>query len=81
MVGLLFIPVSDADSESGFSLLRKIHTDQRPSLTQETLISLMIMKFNSAENCYEATFTEDLLKKCKKATSIVVKSYSSLSDH
>ena len=71
MAGLLSIPVSNADSERG--MLRKIHTDQWPSLSQETLISLITMKFNSIENCYESTFTEDLLKKCKKATSIVVK--------
>ena len=29
MVGLLSIPASNADSERGFSILRKIHTDQR----------------------------------------------------
>ena len=33
----LGIPVSNADSERGFSMLRKIHTDQWPSLRQETL--------------------------------------------
>ena len=31
MAGLLSIPVSNADSEKGFSILRKIHTDQRPT--------------------------------------------------
>lgn len=29
MAGLLSIPCSNADSERGFSILRKIHTDQR----------------------------------------------------
>ena len=44
----LTIPVSNADSERGFSILRKINTDQRPSLSQETLIALMTL-----ECCYE----------------------------
>ena len=32
MAGLLSIPASNADSERGFSVLIKIHTDQRPTL-------------------------------------------------
>ena len=32
MSGLSTIPVSNADSERGFSVLRKIHTDQCPTL-------------------------------------------------
>ena len=41
MMGLLVIPASNADSERGFSMLRKIHTDQRASLKQKTIVSLM----------------------------------------
>ena len=40
MPGLLTIPDSNANSERGFSILKKIHTDQRPSvstLTEELL--------------------------------------------
>ena len=73
MTSLLTIPVSNADSERGFSMLRKIHTDQRPSLSQETLISLMTVKFNCLECCYESALIEELLKECKRATSKVVK--------
>ena len=73
MTSLLIIPVSNADSERGFSMLRKIHTDQIPSLSQETLISLMTVKFNCLECCYEAALSEELLKECKRATSKVVK--------
>jgi hypothetical protein len=61
MAGLLSIPVSNADSECGFSMLRKIHTDQRANLDQSTIIALMGMKFNSA---------------CKKATTLVKLIYS-----
>ncbi len=74
MAGLLSIPVSNADSERGFSMLRKIHTDQRPSLNQDTLIALMTMKFNCSDfSCYESNFSDDVLTKCKKATSLMVK--------
>ena len=67
MAGLLSILVSNADSERGFSMLKKIHTDQRPSLNQDTLIALMTVKFNcSYFSCYESTFN-------KKATSLMVK--------
>ena len=45
MTGHLTIPVSNADSERAFSTLRYIRTDQRPSLSQKTSISLMIIKF------------------------------------
>ena len=68
MAGLLSIPASNADSERGFSVLRKIHTDQRPTLKQSTIISLMAIKFNSEECCHDAKFTDELLSKCKKAT-------------
>ena len=45
MTGLLCIPVSNADSERGFSILRKIHTGQRSNLMQSTIIALMSIKF------------------------------------
>ena len=41
------------DSEWRFSILRNIHTDQRTSLTQSTLISFMSIKFNSEECCLD----------------------------
>ncbi len=73
MAGLLSIPVSNADSERGFSMLRKIHTDQRPSLKQDTIIALMTMKCNCSSNCYNSIFTEKLLAQCKNATYLAVK--------
>ena len=68
MAGLLTIPASNADSERGYSVLRKIHTDQRPSLKPSTISSLMAIKFNSEECCYDTPFSPELLSKCKKAT-------------
>ena len=45
--GLMLIPCcSNADSEWGFSILRKIHTDQKSNLDQSTVIALVTLKFN-----------------------------------
>ena len=68
MAGLLTIPASNADSERGFSILRKIHTGQRPGLKLETIAALMSVKLNSEECCCDTHFTPEILSKCKKAT-------------
>ncbi len=44
-------------------MLRKVHTDQRPSLKQSTIISLMTIKFNSEECCHDSIFSEELTTK------------------
>ena len=54
MAGLLTIPTSNADAERGFSILRKIHTDQRSNLSQSTIIALMSINFNADSCCYDA---------------------------
>ena len=69
MYGLLVIPCSNADSERGFSILRKIHRDQRASLDQSTIIALMSMKLNCDNCCHDILMDSNLLnKQCKKAT-------------
>ena len=55
------------------SLIYDIHTDQRPSLKQDTIIALMTMKFNSISSCYNSIFTKELLDQCKKATYLAVR--------
>ena len=72
MAGLLTIPISNADAERGFSILRKMHTDQRSNLSQSTIIALMSIKFNADSSCYDAEIPPELLKKCKKATSVTL---------
>jgi hypothetical protein len=59
MAGLLSVPVFNADSERGFSILRKIHTDQRPTLKPATIAALMSIKFNSEECCYDTPFIQN----------------------
>ena len=73
MMGLLTIPVSNADSERGFSMLRKVQTGQRSSLSQSTIVALMSIKFNNECCCFNLELPEDLLKDCKKATTLAVK--------
>ena len=68
MAGLLSIPSSNADSERGFSMLRKIHNDQRSNLDHSTIVSLMSLKFNCDSCCYDTKLTSELLSDCKKAT-------------
>ena len=70
MAGLLSIPSSNADAERGFSILRKIHTDQRPTLLHSTIVSLLSLKYNNLSSCFETSLPDELISKCKKATSI-----------
>ena len=53
MSGLLSIPCSNADAERGFSVLRKVHTDQRASLSQSTIINLLRVKMNNTDCCLQ----------------------------
>ncbi len=69
---LMSIPASNADSERGFSMLRKVHTDQRLSQKQSTIISLMTIKFKSEECCHDSIFSDELLTKCKKKQSYCI---------
>ena len=69
MAGLLAIPSSSVDSERGFSILRKIHTDQRSNLDQGTVVTMMSLNFNSDDCCHEVQYEQEILNTCKKATS------------
>ena len=70
MAGLLSIPCSNADAERSFSVLRKIHTDQRASHSQSTIINLLSVKMNNSNCCIDTEFSEELIAKCKKATTL-----------
>ena len=72
MAGLLTIPCSNADTERGFSVLRKVHTDQRASLSQSKIITLMSIKMNNSDCCIDTELSDDLLTKCKNATTLTL---------
>ena len=76
MSGLMTIPVSNADSERGFSMLRKIHTDQRSNLDHSSIVALMAMKFNVDDCCWDINLSPELLRECKKATKSYVAPHS-----
>ena len=71
---------SVTSSKVGARVSRKIHTDKRHSLKQETQISLMTIKFNANNDCYESCFSDEPLTKCKKATRLAVKDSQKAAD-
>ena len=68
MAGMISFPCFNADAEQRFSVLRKIHTDQRSNLDQSelTIVSPMSIKFNCLGCCYGARLSEELLTKSVK---------------
>ena len=67
---LLVLPHTTADPERLFSMVRKIETDHRGSLLPSTLASLLSVKLNTDEECYNSCelFTPSLLQSVKSAT-------------
>ena len=66
---LLSIPASNADSERVFSLVRRIKTDYRSSLSTETVSALIGCHFNNTATCCETyKFDHTLLSKVKTCT-------------
>ncbi|KAK3092860.1 hypothetical protein FSP39_007996 [Pinctada imbricata] len=65
---VLVLPNSNADSERAFSIVKKIHTESRADLGNDTINSLLSCKFNQKALCYEYKPPEDVLKAAKCAT-------------
>lgn len=66
---LLAIPVSNADSERVFSLVRRIRTDFRASLSTSTLSSLIGCRFNNMSPCCEfKQFPDSFLQRAETCT-------------
>ena len=78
MSGLLCIPSSNADAKRGLSVPRKVHTDERSSLIQSSLIHLMSIKFNNHSCCHDTELSDELVTKCKKATSLSIANNDSI---
>ena len=58
---LLVLQNSNADSERGFSIIKKIHTEFRSDLNNDTICGLLSCKFNQNQCCYEYQPSHDLL--------------------
>lgn len=64
---LLSLPASNADSERCFSMVRKVDSEERGHLERSTVASLLSLKLNIDENCYDYNPPEELLKINKSA--------------
>jgi len=61
------IPASNADPERIFSMLKKIQTDMRSELNNDTLCSLLCAKQNQNLLCYEYEPSDSVLRSAKQA--------------
>ena len=61
------IPVSNADPERVFSVLKKIQTEMRSELNNDTICSLMCVKQNQDISCFQYEPSDNLLKTAKQA--------------
>jgi len=73
---VLSLPISNADTEMVFSIVRKIVTDYRTKKDQSTLCALVPCKLNSNSNCYDLETLKELLKRAKVATVEYNKAHS-----
>ena len=64
---LLAIPASNADSERCFSMVRKIDSEDRSHLERSTVASLLALKLNIDQDCFDYTPPPELLKLNKSA--------------
>lgn len=64
---LLALPASNADSERSFSMVRKIDSEDRSHLEHRTVASLLALKLNVDQECFDYTPPLELLKLNKSA--------------
>ena len=64
---LLAFPVSNADSERCFSMIRKIDTEERIHLHGETIALFLCLKINIDDDCSSFEPHTDLLKQNRSA--------------
>ncbi|XP_033757996.1 uncharacterized protein LOC117340342 [Pecten maximus] len=66
---LLSLPNSNADSERAFSMVRKITTDFRSDMNNDTLCALLSTKINCDSDCCDYQPSTNVLKMAKTATT------------
>ena len=64
------LPVSNAEPERIFSMLKKIQTEFRSELKNDTICSIIGAKQNQDKKCYEYEPCESVLKNAKAATML-----------
>lgn len=67
---LMAMPHSNAASERIFSMLKKVYTEQRPSLCHSTVTSLLSFKQNSNACCFNQNFSRETINVIKRAAVI-----------
>ena len=79
---LLVLPHSTADAERLFSIIKKIETDQRSSLSQMTIHYLLSMKMNTNYTCFQSSqlFSPELLSAAQTATRRSLQDHSTNSE-
>ena len=74
---LLSLPHSNADTERIFSIVRKIITDYRTEMEQNTLCALLACKVNNDNCCCDTDVPKELVKIAKQATMNYNRAHSS----
>ena len=59
--------MSNADSERMFSMMKKIATEFRSELNNDTICALLCTKQNSLYDCFDFLPSEEILKNAKSA--------------
>ena len=66
---LLVLPYNQAPVERVFSMIGKIDTKFRPTISLESVCSLLTCKLNCSSECYAIDVSQDLFKSAKTATN------------
>ena len=77
MTKILAIPNTNAATERLFSLLRYVHTEQRNSLSHDTINCVLSIKVNQTSDLTKFDFGYAVKKKCEKATMLYNQAHSS----
>ena len=74
---LLSLPVSNAETERVFSILRKVLTEYRTQIDQSTLCALVSFKLNCDSKCFELETLAKFLEEARTTTMNYNKAHSS----
>ena len=64
---VLTLPHSNADTERVFSMLKKIQSDSRDNLADNTIHSLLSVKINNPVECHKYKPESDFVRTAKSA--------------